>query len=156
MQEQATGLAGGHDFLDAFVPSKPVKGLTNKTIKHHHRLISSILNQAVYWQVIPSNPAERVKPPKVERTEAKYLDEIQTAKLLELLEKEEIHHRTMIKLFLYSGFRRGELCCKKRQVGMIRSSRPEENQLQPGWICRRYRQAHAACPSPDSPLQSYR
>lgn len=100
----------GLSFLDAFVPSKPVKGLTNKTIKHHHRLISSILNQAVYWQVIPSNPAERVKPPKVERTEAKYLDEIQTAKLLELLENEEIHHRTMIKLFLYSGFRRGELC----------------------------------------------
>jgi len=97
-------------FEDEFEPSKPIKGLSNKTIKHHHRLISSILNQAVFWQVIPSNPASRVKPPKVARTEAKYLDEKQTAKLLELLENESVLHQTMIKMFLYSGLRRGEMC----------------------------------------------
>jgi integrase len=97
-------------FEEGFEPSKPLKGLTNKTIKHHHRLISAILNQAVYWQVIPSNPASRVKPPKVARTEAKYLDEKQTAKLLELLENESVPHQTMIKMFLYSGLRRGEMC----------------------------------------------
>jgi integrase len=86
------------------------KGLSNKTIKHHHRLISAILNQAVYWQVIPSNAAQRVKPPKVARTEAKFLDEKQTAKLLLLLEKESMQHSLMIKLFVYSGLRRGEMC----------------------------------------------
>ena len=93
-----------------FKPSKPLKGLSNKTIRHHHRLISSILNQAVFWQVIPSNPAQRVRPPKVERMEAKYLDEKQTAKLLELLENESMLHKTMIKLFILSGLRRGEMC----------------------------------------------
>jgi len=97
-------------FEEGFEPSKPIKGLSNKTIKHHHRLISSILNQAVFWQVIPSNPASRVKPPKVARTEAKYLDEKQTAKLLELMENESVLHQTMIKMFLYSGLRRGEMC----------------------------------------------
>ncbi len=100
----------GLKFDDAFETSRPVKGLSNKTIKHHHRLISAILNQAVYWQVIPSNPAIRVKPPKVERTEANYLDEKQTAELLALLGGESIQHRTIIKLFIYSGLRRGELC----------------------------------------------
>lgn len=100
----------GISFEKAFRPSKPIKGLSNKTIKHHHRLISAILNQAVFWQVIIDNPAKRVKPPKVERTEAKYLDEIQTAKLLELLENESMKHQTMIKFFIYSGLRRGELC----------------------------------------------
>ena len=98
------------DFEDEFVTSKPITGLSNKTINHHHRLISSILNQAVFWQVIASNIASRVKPPKVERKEAKYLDEKQTAKLLKLLEDESPLHQTMIKMFIYSGLRRGELC----------------------------------------------
>lgn len=100
----------GLSFAQTFAPSKPVKGLTNKTIKHHHRLISAILNQAVFWQVIPSNPAQRVKPPKVDRTEAKYLDEKQAAELLLLLEEESYQYSVMIKLFIYSGLRRGELC----------------------------------------------
>ena len=98
------------DFEDEFVTSKPITGLSNKTINHHHRLISSILNQAVFWQVIASNIASRVKPPKVERKEAKYLDEKQTAELLKLLEDESLLHQTMIKMFIYSGLRRGELC----------------------------------------------
>lgn len=98
------------DFDDDFETSRPLTGLSNKTINHHHRLISSILNQAVFWQVITSNVAARVKPPKVERKEAKYLDEKQTAKLLKLLEDESPIHQTMIKMFIYSGLRRGELC----------------------------------------------
>jgi len=98
------------DFNKHFEPSKPIIGLSNKTIKHHHRLVSAILNQAVYWQVIPENVAKRVMPPKVARTEAKYLDEKQTAKLIELLINEPHQYRTMILLFIYSGLRRGELC----------------------------------------------
>ncbi|MBW7572428.1 tyrosine-type recombinase/integrase [Caproiciproducens faecalis] len=97
-------------FEEGFEPSRPINGLSNKTIKHHHRLISAILNQAVFWQVIPSNPASRVKPPKVARTEAQYLDEKQTAELLRLLEPESVPHQTMVKMFLYSGLRRGEMC----------------------------------------------
>lgn len=100
----------GLKFDKVFEPSKPLKGLTNKTITHHFRLVSTILSQAVYWQTVPQNVATRVKPPKVARTEAKYLDEKQTLKLLQLLEKEPVMFRTMIKLFVYSGFRRGELC----------------------------------------------
>lgn len=100
----------GYSFDKAFEPSKPLKGITNKTITHHFRLVSAILSQAVYWQVIPSNPATRVKPPKVARTEAKYLDEKQTLELIQLLEKEPIMYQAMIKLFIYSGLRRGELC----------------------------------------------
>jgi integrase len=60
--------------------------------------------------VIPSNPASRVKPPKVARTESKFLDEKETAKLLALLEGETIQYSTMIKMFIYSGLRRGEMC----------------------------------------------
>lgn len=59
------------------------KGLADTTILHYHRLISTILNTAVHWQVLLSNPCQRVKPPKVKRKEARYLDEIQAAQLLE-------------------------------------------------------------------------
>jgi len=86
------------------------KPLSAKTVLHHHRLISSILDKAVKWQVIFANPCDRVEAPKVERKEAKYLDEIQAAELLDCLEREPVQYRAMISLLLYSGMRRGELC----------------------------------------------
>ena len=87
--------------------------LANKTVRHYHRLISVILKTAVYWQVIHSSPAERVKPPKAENKEAKYLDEKQTAELIKKLENESIDKRAMILTFIYSGMRRGELLALK-------------------------------------------
>lgn len=89
-------------------PGKTTLG--KRTVRHHHVVISSILSTAVVWQVILDNPAKRVKPPKAPRLEAKFLDELQTTHLLECLQKEPIKYQTMIKLFIYSGMRRGELC----------------------------------------------
>ncbi|NCB25421.1 MAG: site-specific integrase [Bacteroidia bacterium] len=83
--------------------------LSNRTVLHYHRLISSILQTAMYWQIIPSNIAKRVKAPKVKRSEANYLDEHEVKEVLLKLEHEPIKYRTMVKLFLYSGMRRGEL-----------------------------------------------
>ncbi|MCQ5131448.1 site-specific integrase [Butyricicoccus faecihominis] len=92
-----------------FVPvSKDV--LSDSTVQHHHRLISSILSTAVKWQVIYSNPCERVDPPKARRKEASYLDETQANHMLELLEKESVQHRTIVRLLMFTGLRRGELC----------------------------------------------
>lgn len=84
--------------------------LSSKTILHYHRLISSILSMAVQWQVIFSNPCDRVKPPKAEKKEPRYLDEKQAVQLLKFLEQAEPQYRTIIKLLLYTGLRRGELC----------------------------------------------
>lgn len=84
--------------------------LSAKTILHHHRLISSILEKAVKWQIIFSNPCDRTEIPKVERKEARYLDEKQAAELLACLDSEPLQYRAMITLLLYSGMRRGELC----------------------------------------------
>ncbi|HYE08700.1 MAG TPA: tyrosine-type recombinase/integrase, partial [Patescibacteria group bacterium] len=95
---------------ELFEPVNSKAKLAPKMILHHHRLISKILNTAVEWQVILSNPCNRVKPPKSKRIEAKYLDEIEAALLLERLENENFQYHTMIKLLLYTGIRRGELC----------------------------------------------
>ena len=63
----------------------------------------------MYWQVILTNPASRVKPPKVIKKEAKYLDDEQVKIMFEKLEHVPIKWRTIIKLFVYTGLRRGEL-----------------------------------------------
>ena len=97
------------DLEDAFTVSDHVKELSDKTISEYHRLIASILHQAVYWQVIVSNPADRVRPPRRQIKEAAYLDEEQALHLLDLLEEEPRQFQVMIKLLIYSGMRRGEL-----------------------------------------------
>jgi integrase len=84
--------------------------LSKQSMLHQFRLISSILSTAVYWQLIPDNPCKRVKPPKSERHEAKYLNIEEAKKLIELLKSEEIQFRTYVLLLLYTGIRRGEAC----------------------------------------------
>ncbi|MBV7276121.1 site-specific integrase [Clostridium sp. PL3] len=84
-------------------------GLSERTILHHHRLISSILTCAVQWQFILNNPASRVKAPKVERKEARHFDIEQTEYILSLLENEPIKYKTAIYMAIYGGMRLGEL-----------------------------------------------
>ncbi len=86
------------------------EGLSDKTILHHHRLLSVIFNTAVQWQVQFSNPCQRVKPPKVKRKEARYLDEFQAADLLKAVQNEPYQYNVIVQLLLYTGMRRGELC----------------------------------------------
>ena len=89
------------------------KTLSEKTIHHYHAFISSVLSTAVQWQVIFSNPCERVKPPKVIRKEAKYLDESgleQVLNVIDNLPEENSQNCLMIRIFLFTGLRRGELC----------------------------------------------
>ncbi len=99
----------GKPLREVFEPVNTDKPLSSKTILHHHRLISSILGTAVEWGVLFANPCDRTKPPRVEHKEPKYLDEVQAAKLLELLEAEDTEYRTAIRLLLFTGLRRGEV-----------------------------------------------
>ena len=94
---------------DVFEPTGK-ETLSGKTLLHYHRLLSSMLETAVQWQLIPSNPCKRVKAPRAERKEARYLDEKQAAQLIALLDCEPIQYRTMILLLINTGLRRGELC----------------------------------------------
>lgn len=84
--------------------------LSGKTKLHYHRFLSTMLETAVQWQIIPNNPCNRVKPPHAEQTETAYLDEVQAAKLITVLNGEPLQYRTMILLLLNTGLRRGELC----------------------------------------------
>ncbi len=107
---ELVSIALGQPVNALFEPVDAGRGLSAKTVQHHHGLISSILSTAVKWQVIFSNPCERVSAPKIEQKEAVYLDEVQTARLLECLNNADIQNRTIVLLLLYTGMRRGELC----------------------------------------------
>lgn len=99
----------GKKLSDLFEPLED-NGLSERTILHHHRLLSSMLTTAVQWQLLFSNPCQRIKPPKVHKTEARYLNEEQTAETLKALQNEPYQYNVIVQLLLYTGMRRGELC----------------------------------------------
>ena len=92
--------------------ARTMKPLSKKTILEHHRLISAMLHKAVYWQLIPYNPAERVQPPKVTRAKRRFYDDEQCKILLNglnNLEKNEFKYKVAIILDVFTGARLGEL-----------------------------------------------
>jgi len=91
---------------------KTLKPLSGKTILEHHRLLRAMLHKAVYWQMIVSNPAERVQPPKAKKPKRKYYDDEQCKFLLEHLtelSEEQIKYKVAIILTIFTGVRLGEL-----------------------------------------------
>ena len=83
--------------------------LSSKTVLEHHRLLHSMLQQAVYWQMIPYNPASRVRPPKAKKPSIDFYDDVQTIALIKALEGEELKFRVIILLTIFTGLRRGEV-----------------------------------------------
>lgn len=92
--------------------AKTKKPLSGKTILEHHRLLRAMLHKAVYWQLIVSNPAERVQSPKARKPKRKSYDDEQTKILLENLEQlsiEDTKYKVAIILTVFTGVRLGEL-----------------------------------------------
>lgn len=84
---------------------------SNRVIKYQLQILSSILQTAVYWQVIPSNPCSRVKCPKrdVVDTKPKFFDENQAAIFLEAVKDEPLKYQVMANLAIFMGLRKGEI-----------------------------------------------
>lgn len=88
------------------------KPLSDKTIQHHHRLLSAILEKAKRERLVPFNVArEHATAPKVQRKEAVYLDDEEARRFLSaVLEETEIRKKAAFVVLLFTGLRRGELC----------------------------------------------
>lgn len=108
---------------------------STNSIKRTHQVLSSSFNTAVQWQLIDSNPCNRVKPPKAEKqVDVKHFTLEQAQTFLDYLtqpyavtyrghkkkdgsssaERTEIHSvplqfQLFFKMALFGGFRRGEL-----------------------------------------------
>ena len=91
---------------------KTLKPLSGKTILEHHRLLRAMLHKAIYWQLLVSNPAERVQAPKAMKPKRRYYDDEQCKILLENLTElgeEQIKYKVAIILTIFTGVRLGEL-----------------------------------------------
>lgn len=106
---QAVASAVGIKYETAFLEELTDSTLSPKTVLEHHRLISTVLEQAVKEGLIPFNPAHRADPPKVDKKEVNYFQPEQIAAIRDALEEEPLKWKTLIHLFLITGARRGEV-----------------------------------------------
>lgn len=83
--------------------------LSETTILQHHRVLSSMFNTAVEWQVLKENPVARVKPPRKSKVDMPSYDEEETAAMLAALEHEPIQYQALVHLAFTSGLRKSEL-----------------------------------------------
>lgn len=84
-------------------------GLSAKTILEHHRLISTVLDQAEKEGLVPFNIAHKAMLPKQKKREVNYFQPEQVEDIRDALEQEPIKWRTITHLFLITGARRGEI-----------------------------------------------
>jgi integrase len=81
-------------------------GLSAKTVKHHHRVLSEALSHAVKWGLIARNVAQAVDPPKPRR------HEIQPPSIDGVLEilalARETKYRPVLEFMAGTGVRRAE------------------------------------------------
>lgn len=75
----------------------------------YYRLLSVILQEAVYQGLLSQNPVRQVRPPKMERYQAKYYDQQQISRLWMALQVEPLIVQVVIGTALLLGIRRGEL-----------------------------------------------
>lgn len=83
--------------------------LSSKTILEHHRLISTVLEQAFKEQLIFFNPAHQAQLPKIKDKDANYFQYEQIDEILKALENVSQKWRLLIRSLLFTGARRGEI-----------------------------------------------
>jgi integrase len=83
------------------------RGLSARTVLHHHRVLREALHQAVKWQMLARNPADSVEPPRPITTEMRALDEMETVRLIEASACGRLY--LPILLAATTGLRRGEV-----------------------------------------------
>lgn len=83
--------------------------LSEQTIKHHHRLISAIMQTAFKKGLIKENPCVRVDAPKINKKELAIYNEEQISALIKALEPAELKYKACIHIALAGGLRLGEV-----------------------------------------------
>lgn len=88
-------------------------GLSAQTVKHHHRVLSQALHQAVRWRVLHSNPCDHADPPRPAHREMRIIDEAGAGALLSALDGSPL--QIPVLLALTTGMRRGEILALRWQ-----------------------------------------
>lgn len=91
--------------------SQPVKA---STIQHYHAVLHALWNWALRDELVPYNPVDRIRSPKVEQRIIEPLTETEIRKLLEVCKSGRSENKrrdlAIVLLMLDTGLRASELC----------------------------------------------
>jgi len=109
--ETAKAIAAALDLTleKGFRIEKTTHTLSPKTVVEHHRLISTVLDQAEKEGRVPFNVASKATLPKVQKKDVNYFQPEQVAAIRDALESEPIRWRALVHMLLITGARRGEI-----------------------------------------------
>ncbi len=99
----------GKNISALFRVQKAVRTLAVKTVLEHHRLISTVLAQAVKESLVPFNVAAKATLPKASRKAVNYFQPAQIVTIRDALEDAPLKWKTLTHLLLITGARRGEI-----------------------------------------------
>ena len=83
--------------------------LSTKTIIEHHRLISTVLEQAFKERLVVFNVSRQAELPRMEKKDVNYFQPEQIEAIRNALENEQPKWKMLVHLFLITGARRGEI-----------------------------------------------
>ena len=106
---EAISAALGGSVEDFFSLDTKERTLSGKTIREYHRLIHTVLDQALKEGLVALNVADRATPPKVSQRDVNYFQPEQVTAIREALETESLKWKTLVHLLLITGARRGEI-----------------------------------------------
>lgn len=81
--------------------------LSGSSVRRIHNYVRSVFSQAVRWQMIPTNPAAQVEPPKVARAAPHRIPD--PAHVRAALDQAPPDLACLLRLAVHTGARRGEL-----------------------------------------------
>ena len=83
--------------------------LSPSSVNNVYRLLRKILNKAIAWDYIETNPVLKVKAPEVTKAEKESYNRDELIEILEILKKEDPLTETLFTISICTGVRRGEL-----------------------------------------------
>ena len=88
----------------------PDKLVSDRTVRHYYDCMKFMFSKAVQWEMLRSNPLERVDVPKYRKRAMHFLTDDQAVELLRKLSAEEnMSFRAAVLLALLGGLRLGEV-----------------------------------------------
>jgi integrase len=90
---------------------KGVGGISAQTVRHHHTVLHKALQTAVEWMLLPSNVADAVRPPRVQRPEMQTWGEDEITRFLESAKNSPYY--VLFYIALFTGMRRSELLASR-------------------------------------------
>lgn len=92
-----------------FISDRTKTHISNTTIQSYYCIINNVLEQAIKWDYLKSNPNSKIEKPKRERREIEVYSKEEVIQLLECLKNEPLKYQAILYMALDLGCREGEL-----------------------------------------------